>query len=108
MVAVRDALTRESTFMLRQAALAQLARHPRMVIVEFAPPALVAGRDGALLDAVAVLTEIAREAAAVDIGLCLVVAPDGVAAVTGALDGADLRELFEIRPTIAEALDSPP
>jgi hypothetical protein len=106
-VAVRDALTRENAFMLRHAALALLARHPRLVIVEFAPPALVAHPDRALLDAVAVLTEIAREAGSVDIGLCLVVAPEQIASVTRALDGAGVRELFEIRPTIADALDPP-
>jgi hypothetical protein len=107
-VAARDALSRERVVMLRHAALAQLARHPRMVIVEFAPPALLADHDPAPLEAaMAVLIEIAREAADADIGLCLVVADAQMAAITAALD-ADARELFEIYPTIVAALDAAP
>jgi hypothetical protein len=55
----------------------------------------------------AVLIEVAREAADADIGLCLVVAAAQMAAITAALD-ADARELFEIYPTIAAALDAAP
>jgi hypothetical protein len=108
-VAMRGAATRESAVMLRHTALAQLARHPRMVIVEFTPPALRAGHDGVLLGGtVAVLTEIAREAGAVDIGLCLVVPADHIAPVINSLDEDGVRELFELRPTISAALGSPP
>jgi hypothetical protein len=107
-VAARAALSRERVVMLRHAALAQLARHPRMVIVEFAPPALLADHDPAPLEAaMAVLIEIAREAADADIGLCLVVADAQMAAITAALD-ADARELFEIYPTVGSALDAAP
>jgi hypothetical protein len=107
-VAARAALSRERVVMLRHAALAQLARHPRMVIVEFAPPALLADHDPAPLEAaMAVLIEIAREAADADIGLCLVVADAQMAAITAALD-ADARELFETYPTIGSALDAAP
>jgi hypothetical protein len=107
-VAVRDALSRGGAVTLRHAALAQLARHPRTVIVEFALPALRADHDPAPLDAaIAVLIEVAREAADADIGLCLVVAPAQMAAITAALD-ANTRELFEIHPTIAAALDAEP
>jgi hypothetical protein len=107
-VAIRDALSREGAVTLRHAALAQLARHPRTVIVEFALPALRADHDPAPLDAaIAVLIEVAREAADADIGLCLVVAPAQMAAITAALD-ANTRELCEIHPTIAAALDAEP
>jgi hypothetical protein len=107
-VAVRDALSRAGAVALRHAALAQLARHPPTVIVEFALPALRADHDPALLDAaIAVLIEIAREAADADIGLCLVVAPAQMAPITAALD-ANTRELFEIHPTITAALDAAP
>ncbi|MDT7627117.1 MAG: hypothetical protein QOF99_8018 [Pseudonocardiales bacterium] len=107
-VAARAALSRDRVVMLRHAALAQLARHPRMVIVEFAPPALLADHDPAPLEAaMAVLIEIAREAADADIGLCLVVADAQMAAITAALD-ADARELFETYPTIGSALDAAP
>jgi hypothetical protein len=108
-VAIRDALSREGAVTLRHAALAQLARHPQTVIVEFALPALRADHDPAPLDAavIAVLIEVAREAADADIGLCLVVAPAQMAAITAALD-ANTRELFEIHPTIAAALDAEP
>jgi hypothetical protein len=107
-VAVRGALSRERVVMLRHAALAQLARHPQMVIVEFAMPALLADDDPAPLDAaIAVLIEVAREAADADVGLCLVVAAAQMAAITAALH-ADARELFEIYPTIAAALDAAP
>ncbi len=107
-VAVRGALSRERVVMLRHAALAQLARHPQLVIVEFAGPALLADHDPAPLDAaIAVLIEVAREAADADVGLCLVVAAAQMAAITAALP-ADARELFEIYPTIAAALDAAP
>jgi hypothetical protein len=107
-VAVRGALSRECVVMLRHAALAQLARPPQLVIVEFAMPALLADHDPAPLDAaIAVLIEVAREAADADVGLCLVVAAAQMAAITAALD-ADARELFEIYPTIAAALDAAP
>jgi hypothetical protein len=107
-VAARAALSRERVVMLRNAALAQLARHPRMLIVKFAPPALLTDHDPAPLGAAtAVLIEVAREAADADIGLCLVVADAQMAAITAALD-ADARELFEIYPTIAAALDAAP
>src|SRR6187455_2266651 len=69
-VAVRGALSRERVVMLRHAALAQLARHPQLVIVEFSRPALLADHDPAPLDAaIAVLIEVAREAADADVGL---------------------------------------
>jgi hypothetical protein len=107
-VAVRHALSRERAVMLRHAALAQLAQHPRMVIVEFAPAALRADHGHALLDtAIPVLIELAREAADADIGLCLVVAPSQMAVVTAALD-LDAPELFEIHPTVDAALDAAP
>jgi len=107
-VAVRGALSRERVVMLRHAALAQLARHPQLVIVEFSRPALLADHDPAPLDAaIAVLIEVAREAADADVGLCLVVAAAQMAAITAALH-ADARELFEIYPTIAAALDAAP
>jgi hypothetical protein len=108
-VAVRAAATRESAVALRHTALAQLARHPRMVIVEFTPAALEVGNDGVLpAGTVAVLTEIAREAGAVDIGLCLVIPADHIGPVLDSLDEAGVRELFELRPTITAALDPPP
>jgi hypothetical protein len=109
-VAARARLTPERACALRHATFAQLARNPRMLIVEITPPAVTAGRDCTMLDAttVTVLTEIAYEAGAADIGLCLVVPPDRIAPVIRALDGAGVRELFEIRPTIADALGSPP
>jgi hypothetical protein len=56
--------------------------------------------------AVAVLTKVAHEAGIVDIGLCLVVPPDHVAPFVRSLDSADVRELFDIHPTIASAADT--
>lgn len=108
-VTVRGPLTSEHTSVLRNVALAQLARYPRMLIAEFAPSTLTAGTDVALRDgAVRVLTEIATEAGSVDIGLCLVVPSDRMASIVESLDAAGVRELFEIHPTIAAALDSLP
>ena len=79
-VTVQAPLTRERVDTLRHAALAQLARHPRILIAEFAPASLAVQPEEPLSDlAVAVLTEVAREAGIVDIGLCLVVPPDHVA-----------------------------
>jgi hypothetical protein len=106
-VAVQAALTRERSLVLRHAAFAQLARHPRMVIVELTPPALTAGHNGTPLNeaAVAVLTELAYEAGTVDIGLCLVVPPDQIAQVAGSLDRAGVRDLFDLHATVADTLD---
>jgi hypothetical protein len=102
-------LTPERALLLRHAAFSQIARSPRLVIVELTSPA-AATLDGMLLDTttVTVLTEIAYEAGAADIGLCLVVPPDRIAAVISSLDGAGVRELFEIRPSIADARGSLP
>jgi hypothetical protein len=95
--------------MLRDAVLGQIAQTPRMVIVEFVPVASGGhGRTGLAPASVAALVEVAREAGEADIGFCLVVPSDQVAAVENALGAAGVWDLFEIHPTIASALLSLP
>jgi anti-anti-sigma regulatory factor len=105
-VAVRRPLTGKRALVLRDAALAQLGHNPRMVLVTLAD----AEEGVAVLDTagVAALIEVAHEAGDADIGLCLVVPPACRAAVTTALNRAGARELFDICPTIAAALDTAP
>jgi anti-anti-sigma regulatory factor len=105
-VAVRRPLTGKRALALRDAALAELGHNPRMVLVTLADV-----EEGvAVLDTagVAALIEVAHEAGDADIGLCLVVPPACRAAVTTALNRAGARELFDICPTIAAALDTAP
>jgi anti-anti-sigma regulatory factor len=108
-VAVRRPLTGKRALVLRDAALAELGHNPRMVLVTFAT--LADAEDGvAVLDTagVAALIEVAHEAGDADIGLCLVVPQACGAAVATALNRAGARELFDICPTIAAALDTAP
>lgn len=88
--------------LLRDMALAQLARGPSALILELsAGPG--ADHAGTITD---VLGEIAREAATVDIGLCLVVGHEYQPGFTRVLEHAGMNQLFEIFPTVAAALDS--
>jgi hypothetical protein len=83
-------------------ALAQLACGPGVLIVE-----LSAGPEIDHVETITdVLGEIAREAATVDIGLCLVVGDEYLSGVTRVLTHAGMNELFEIFLTVAAALDS--
>jgi anti-anti-sigma regulatory factor len=80
-----------------------------MVIVEFVSVASGPHGESWLAQAsVAALVEVAREAGEADIGFCLVVPPDQMAAIENALGAADVRDLFEIHPTVASALLSLP
>jgi hypothetical protein len=99
----------ERVRLLRDAVLGRLAQGPRMVIVEFVPVASEA-RGGIVLASASVsaLVSVAREAGEADIGFCLVVPPDQMAAVENALSAADVSDLFEIHPTVASALRTLP
>jgi anti-anti-sigma regulatory factor len=108
-VTVPGVLSARQAGLLRDALLERLARGPRMVIVEFVP-VVSRARGGIVLASASIsaLVSGAREAGEADIGLCLVVPPDHMAAVENALGAADVADLFEIHPTVASALRTLP
>jgi hypothetical protein len=106
-VTVRGGVPDRHVRVLRVAILGQLARGPRVVIVEFVSAGSGNGGGTVLTPAsVAALVEAAREAGEADIGFCLVVPADLMAAVENALVAGDVFDLFEVYPTVASALSA--
>jgi anti-anti-sigma regulatory factor len=98
LVRVRNGVSAEAPAQLRRAVYAQLARDPRLVIVDLRP------LDRLSPDGVSALVDIAGEAAAGDIGLCLVCGDRPGDPVPLALHAAGLASLFEIHPDQRSAL----
>jgi anti-anti-sigma factor len=97
-VRVGDELAAEAAAQLRQAVYAQLARGPRLVIVDLHLIRRLSP------DGVAALVDVACEAGASDVGLCLVCANHPDDPVPSALHGAGVASLFEIHPDHRAAL----
>jgi len=98
MLTARGALTTRTCARLGIAAREQIARVPRLLVVDLAQLTEL-DEDG-----VDVLVEIAYEAGEADIGLCLVFDGNRRDLVMGPLEDANVVPLFEIHPTIASAL----
>jgi anti-anti-sigma regulatory factor len=98
LVRVGDGISAEAAAQLRQSVYAQLARGPRLVIVDLRPLSRLSP------DGVSALVDIACEAGAGDIGLCLVCGDRPGDPVPLALHGAGVASLFEIHPDQGAAL----
>jgi hypothetical protein len=101
LVRVAGRLAGEAAVALRQTVYSQLARSPRLVVVDLRPVIAVPPAG------VAALVDIAYEAGAGDVGLCLVYGPgDDHHPLPAALHSAGVFELFEIQPDPDAALDT--
>jgi anti-anti-sigma regulatory factor len=98
LIAISGRLGGQAARLLRHAVYAQLAGNPRLVVLDLRPVVAMP------LDGVAALVDIACEAGASDIGLCLVCGSGADHPSTLALCGADVAELFEVHPDPVGAL----
>lgn len=100
LIRVSGELTGEVAARLRHTAHAQLARGPRLVVVDLRFITALSP------DGVAALVDIAYTAGAADIGLCLVATPDRDHPLAAALRDAGMYDLFDVHPAPAAALDT--
>ncbi|MEN3300426.1 MAG: hypothetical protein V7633_2484 [Pseudonocardia sp.] len=98
LVRVGNEVSAEAAAQLRQSVYAELARGPRLVIVDLRPLRRLSP------DGVSALVDIACEAGAGDIGLCLVCGDRPGDPVLRALHAAGVASLFEIHPDQQAAL----
>jgi anti-anti-sigma regulatory factor len=100
LVVVTGELTGDSAVRLRHTVGTHLAIDPRLVVLD------LRAVDALPQDGGTALVEIAYEAGARNIGLCLVCGPDDRHPVRVALREAETIELFEVQPDLDAALDT--